>query len=400
MSKALLAFLTVVNLLNYLDRYLVAAVLPVLAKELSLNDEGSGQLVSAFVFGYFLFSPFFGYLGDRYSRPRLMALGVFIWSVASLSCAWATSFTLFVIARVVVGIGEASYGTIAPGYIKDHIPDPEKLNKALAMFFSAIPVGAALGYVVGGAFTKHWGWHSAFIFGGALGFIFVPVLLRLGDSRTATAEGISFSAGLKELAQIRALWFAICGYALNAFALNGVAAFISKLGVKNGFELDEINFAFGIILVVTGFAGTLIGGNMSSRLAARSKDSLASMFRFVAISAFLGAPFLALAFAEKNHTLFLMYCALAEFFVFLGVAAINAIIVIASPGRLVTLSQGVTIFALNLFGALLAPIAVGKLSDASSLEQGLQLCTAALAGAGIIWYAGAIRRGGNSLQNG
>ena len=130
-------FFTVINILNYLDRALVASVLPILVAELSLTNEQGGRLVSTFVLGYFIFSPIFGYLGDRYNRPCLMAVGVFLWSLATIATGLAGGFWVFVAARVMVGVGEASFGAVAPGYIKDLIRDPIKVNSALSLYFSA-----------------------------------------------------------------------------------------------------------------------------------------------------------------------------------------------------------------------------------------------------------------------
>ncbi|MFN8391342.1 MAG: MFS transporter [Bdellovibrionota bacterium] len=388
MSRRLLYFLTTINYLNYLDRYLVAALLPVLSKQFDLSAESGGRLVSAFVFGYFLFSPIFGYLGDRYHRPRLMALGVTIWSVACLSCAAVGAFSTFLFFRVLIGVGEASFGTIAPGYIKDHIDEPDKLNRALALFFSAIPAGSALGYVVAGLCNKHWGWQSSFIAGGVAAIVLVPFLLMLPDTRREPVTTISFADGLKELSKMPVLWFAIVGYVFNAFALNGIAAFVSSFGVSIGFELENINFAFGLILVGAGFVGTVVGGNLSARFAARSEDPIPPLFLFIAVSALIAVPLLGGAFLVRDHTLFLILCGLSELMIFTGTAAINAIIVVAAPATLVTLAQGVTIFGLNLFGALLAPVVVGRLADATSFATGLQLCTVALAMSGLVWLAG------------
>ncbi len=390
MPRATILFFTLVNILNYLDRYLVAAVLPLLMVDLHLNNEEAGRLTSAFVFGYFAFSPIFGSLGDRYSRPKLMAIGIGLWSVATIATGFTSTILSFIAVRIFVGIGEASFTSIAPGYLKDRIQDPVKVNQALALFFSAIPVGSALGYVVGGYVGHHYGWQNAFLLGGVPGLILALFFLRFPDTRVRSTEETpgNFWQNLRQIARVPILWFAIGGYVLNNFALTGIGAFVAKHGVNLGFALDDINMKFGLILVCTGFIGTMVGGRISSKIAARSQDASLSMLKFVGISALLAVPCLAYAFVTDNHWMFLTMCFFGELFVFAGVAPINSIIVLCCPPHLVALTQGVTIFFLNLFGSLAAPWVIGWVADASSLRLALQLTTATMAGSAVVWLWG------------
>ncbi|NDC38896.1 MAG: MFS transporter, partial [Proteobacteria bacterium] len=163
MTVPTLLLFTVINLLNYLDRYLLAALLPSVKDELALSHESGGALVSAFVIGYFIFSPVFGFLGDRVRRPLLMAIGVGLWSVATSATALVGAFGALMLTRVLVGVGEASFATIAPGYIKDRTDSPEQLNARLAVFYTAIPVGAALAYALSGILITHLPWRSIFL---------------------------------------------------------------------------------------------------------------------------------------------------------------------------------------------------------------------------------------------
>lgn len=388
MQKKLIGLLTLLNTLNYLDRYLVAAVLPILSAEFALNNEQGGQLVSAFVVGYFIFSPLFGYLGDRLPRPLLMAFGAALWSLATIGSGLATGFWIFVFMRVLVGIGEASFGTISPGYLKDRLNDPIRLNTALSIFFAAIPVGSALGYVVGGFFAKRFTWHVGFYTAGVIGVLLALTLLWLPEGRVKSEKPPALRAGLRSIWSLPILRYAIGGYVCNSFALNGVAAFVTKYGVQIGFDIEAINLYFGGILVIAGFLGTTGGGLIASRMARRSADPARFMMVFVAIGAVASVIPLAAAFLVESHNAFLICCFLAELLIFAGVAPINSVIVLGAPGNLVTLTQGVTIFALNLFGAFLAPIVVGRVADDFGLATGLQLCSAAMFAAGAVWWCG------------
>ncbi len=145
-----LILFTIANLLNYMDRYLMAVMGPVLAQEFSLDKSQTGILFSAYVPSYIILSPIFGWLGDRYSRTKLAAIGVAVWSLACFASAFANDFYSLIAARVLIGAGEASFSALVPAFLKDAIPDSVKLNRSLAFFYTAIPAGTALGYIIGG----------------------------------------------------------------------------------------------------------------------------------------------------------------------------------------------------------------------------------------------------------
>ena len=152
-----LAILSFINLFNYLDRYVVPALFESLKRSrLGLSDADLGSLMSAFLIVYTLSAPVFGTLGDRRSRPRLIAAGVALWSVATALSGFATSFVALLAARASVGVGEAAYGTVGPSLLSDYYP-AERRGRVMAIFFAAIPVGAALGYVIGGLVDAHYG---------------------------------------------------------------------------------------------------------------------------------------------------------------------------------------------------------------------------------------------------
>lgn len=380
----MLLLLTTVNLLNYLDRWLLAALLPLIERSFGLSHFQSGVLSSAFVVGYCLFSPLFGYLGDRLSRPRLMALGVLVWSVATLLAGAATGFTMLLIARVLVGAGEASFGTVAPGFIRDQAGNFQAVNRSLSVFFAAIPVGAALGYVLGGVIGGQYSWGAAFLCGGIPGLLLTLFVLRLQDSSTPSPAEPSNS--LHQVLRERLLVIAIVGYTFQTFALAGIASFVSTYGVSIGFAVDEIGTAFGLILVVTGLFGTYGGGRLCEKLTAGTRDPRAGALRYTALSTMLAAPFVAIAFSTSDRSVFLGCCFLAELLVFAGTAPLNTVIVQSAPPGLVTFTQGITILSINLLGYLPSPMLIGVVADQSgSLGFGMQLATIALLLAGIVW---------------
>ena len=207
-----LTFLTGLNLFNYLDRYVLPAVLTPLQKDLHLSAGDAGWANTAFMLGYFVTSPFFGYLGDRFPRKWLIALGIFVWSLGTTLTAFSTGFVVLLAYRVLVGLGEASYATLSPAWLSDLFP-PAKRNNALTIFYVAIPVGSALGFIIGGAilghadtsptlivlkqFCTHFGgaagpgegsWRPAFLLAGAPGLMLALGLLFLREPARGETE--------------------------------------------------------------------------------------------------------------------------------------------------------------------------------------------------------------------
>ena len=387
-SKLLL--LTTINIFNYLDRYVVNAVLPLLAIEFSLTHAQEGRVAAAFVIGYTLCSPIFGYLGDRFSRPRLMAVGVFLWSLATVLSGLSSTLFFLMGARILVGVGEASFGVIVPGYVKDFERDPIALNKKLALFYVAIPLGSALGYVLGGSIAAAYSWRWAFYIAAFPSIILSACLLRFPEKTNRVIPSGSFLSGIKQLIKNRTLCYAQAGYIFNTFALTSIAAFVPTYGISNlGFELSRINSLFGLILVATGIAGTTLGAHFSSRQAQNAANPIGGLLSFCSTWALLAAPFLAAAFLVKSGTAFLVLAGIAELLIFASLAPINTVLVLSAPAALVTATQGFTVLLINIFGAFLGPQIVGAVADLAGLSKSLQLTTVALFLCAVAWRLGA-----------
>src|SRR5437016_5242543 len=182
-----LGVVTLLNFLNYIDRLILAAVLPRVKVELVLTDFQLGLLANAFLVAYFVTSPVFGVWGDRLSRPRLMAAGVVAWSVATAAAGITRNFAQLLIARACVGVGEAAYATISPALLSDYFPRSER-GRAFAIFYVAIPVGSAAGFLLGGALERAFGWRAAFYAVGLPGIALALLALRVTDPVRGSAE--------------------------------------------------------------------------------------------------------------------------------------------------------------------------------------------------------------------
>ncbi|MHB8878501.1 MAG: MFS transporter, partial [Myxococcaceae bacterium] len=177
-----LSVLSIVNLFNYFDRYLMPAVLPKVEASFELGHDEAGLLGTMFMTVYMCASPLGGYLGDRVPRRFLIAGSVFLWSLATAASGLAGSFAALLIARAVTGIGEAGYGTVAPAMISDLFPRQVR-TRVLSFFYAAIPIGAGAGFLVGGAVAEHYSWNAAFYIGGAPGILLAVLALYLCEPR-------------------------------------------------------------------------------------------------------------------------------------------------------------------------------------------------------------------------
>ena len=237
-AKGALALLVGINLFNYVDRQILSAVLPLLQYDGSIFDPTDpllefklGLLTSAFLVAYMIFSPLVGWLdGHGYRRWIILGLGVSIWSIASGCSGFATGYWMLLATRCLVGVGEGAYGPVASAMIADAYPQ-DKRAKALAMFNVAIPIGSAIGFVVGGAVASHFDdWRHAFwlTFAG-LGLGLVCFLKReLPRPQTAAQAALapSYFAVLKRLSTNRSFVYCCIGMTAITFVLGGVAAWI------------------------------------------------------------------------------------------------------------------------------------------------------------------------------
>lgn len=230
-----LGLLLLINLFNYIDRQVLSAVLPKLKRDGTLFDPSDewrntklGALTTAFMVAYMLLSPVFAYAADHVRRWFVVGVGVVLWSIASGSSGVATTFWLLFLARCFVGVGEAAYGPVAPAMISDLFPVSTR-GKVIAFFYVAIPVGSALGFVIGGFLADHFGWRHAFwvtyigLVPGLLCFV-----MREPPRGVKAAAGPGYVAVLKELRHNRSFVLCCAGMTCTTFVLGGVAVWVPE----------------------------------------------------------------------------------------------------------------------------------------------------------------------------
>ena len=409
-----LAVLSFINLFNYLDRYLVSALVERLKhSELALTDGQLGALMTGFLVVYTVTAPAFGMLGDRWARPKLIAFGVGCWSVATALSGLAGSYIALLAARASVGIGEAAYGTIAPSLLSDYFPLAQR-GRVMAVFFCAIPVGSALGYMVGGVVGTHFGWRAAFFVAGIPGLALALLCLWLYDpprgsqdpapagapgsrgapkSAGAPGMGAATKATYLLLLKNRPYVYTVLGYAAYTFAMGGLAywmpAFLERV---RGISPEKSTLQFGEIVVVTGFLGTFIGGWLGDYCARYSKQAYLIVS---AAATLIAAPFVWFALTTASPVTYLVCMVIAQLLLFLSTGPINASIVnLVMPTQRAS-AVALEVFAIHFLGDAISPYLIGAVSDASSLAQAVKIVPAGVVVAGL-WWAWAARSQGKA----
>jgi MFS family permease len=390
--------LTAMNLLNYIDRWAPSAVKPLFQSELKLTDEESSLPFSAFVIVYMLASPVFGSLAERGRRPVLLAAGVALWSVATAAGALATGFASFLIARAAVGVGEAAYATIAPALIADHYA-PDKRNKVLTAFYVAIPVGSALGFVLGGAVGDAWGWRAAFLICGLPGIAVAAIALLLVDPPRGRfdekkEEPPPWREALAQLRHNPRYLFTVGGYVAVTFATGGIGEwFPTVLHRSRGFDLAEAGSIAGTATVVGGLGGTILGGVIAEVLVKKGVKEA-----YMWTSALSLIPALALAgyafYFVDGYWPTMIALALCQLFLWMYNGPVNTLLVNSVGPGLRARAFALSIFSIHAFGDVISPPIIGKVSSATgSLPFAVGLVLLALGGGVIIWAFGAWRLG-------
>lgn len=366
-----------VNLINYMDRFTIAGVLTDIQEHFQIGDDEGGLLQTAFVLSYMICAPVFGYLGDRYSRKWIMALGVFLWSTTTLLGSFMNHFGWFITFRALVGIGEASYSTIAPTIISDLFVGDMR-SKMLALFYFAIPVGSGFGYIVGSETAKFFGnWVWALRVTPVLGVIAVVLIALLRDPERGASEGThhmqatSYSEDIKAITRNPSFMLSTAGFTCVAFVAGALAwwgpkfiylGLVSQPGNEN-ITLNDVSFIFGAITMTTGIIGVPLGSYLSQRF--NRKYPRADPY-ICAVGLILSAPLLAGAMLTVSANATLAYV-----LIFFGELALNLnwaivadiLLYVVVPTRRST-AEAFQILISHAFGDAGSPYFVGVISEA------------------------------------
>ncbi|MDO9068778.1 MAG: MFS transporter [Deltaproteobacteria bacterium] len=384
-----LGLLLAVNMLNYIDRQVLFAVFPLIKIDFRLSDTELGFLGSAFMFSYMLLAPLFGWLGDHWSRTRLASGGVVVWSLATAMSGFAPGYASLLAARAAVGVGEASFGTVSPGLVADYF-SKERRGRILSWFYVAIPVGSALGYLLGGVLGQKFGWHAAFMLVGVPGLLLaIPIALlrtppRGGDDSLPQAIGKKVSSGYAALFKNRTFVCNTLAMASMTFAIGGLAQWLpSFLHRVHALDVAKGNTLFGATTVMAGILGTLSGGWLGDRWQKKSEKGylLLSGWGFL-----IGTPFAVWAILAPGLTGCMSAIFIAEFFLFLNTGPLNTVIINVSSPAVRAMAFAVNIFFIHALGDAVSPSIIGWLSDQWGLRSALLITPLAMILAGLFCF--------------
>ena len=412
-----LVLLLAINLFNYIDRYVLAAVEPPLSAHFGLNSEQSGLLASAFLYAYMVGAPICGRLAERMSRWWIIAVSVTVWSLASGWTGFATSFTMLLITRIIVGFGEAGYGPAAPALIADYFPI-ERRGRVMALFYLAIPVGSALGYVLGGWANEYFrSWRAPFLLVVMPGLLLAAFCLTRKEPPRISAvipnAKRSFIADAKTLLRIPSYLLNTAAMTAMTFAIGGISFWIPKymmkrkmdevgLGALHDIEiglgrispymqgemnriLGEVNFTFGIIVVTAGFISTIAGGWLGDKLRKRWHGSYFAMSGIAIAFAFpctLGMIYLSFPFA---------WAAVfgAVFFLFFNTGPANTALANVTSSRMRSTAFALNIFLIHALGDAISPPLIGWIAGHTSWDIAFGLVSLMMVLASVLWIIGA-----------
>jgi len=383
-----LALLTGLNVLNYIDRSVLFGVQPLIQKEFLVTDVQLGRLNSAFFLSYLCAAPLVGYLGDRYARRKIVAIGIFIWSGFTLLSGITHTYNELLFRHIMVGIGEASYAVIAPTLIADSFP-LERRGRMLSIFNLALPFGTALGIVLGGNLGNHFGWRVPFMVAGVPGFLLALTLWILPEPERGKTDSLTISevrSTLPGLLRNGAFVSATLGLGMYTFALGGLQQWMPTFLVRvRDISLDKATLIFGVMTGATAIVATLSGGWLGDRLL---KRYYGAYYTLSGVAMLAAVPLMIVAIYMTGRPMFPAMC-VAEFFLLLNTGPLNAAIVNSVSARIRSTALAVNVVVIHLLGDVPSPSIIGWISDkTSSLQKGFWVTFIAAALSGLILVYG------------
>ena len=394
-----LALLLLINLVNYIDRYMMAALEPPIQAQFFPGNPPNaelwmGMLGTAFTVCYMVLSPFFGYLADRKSRWMIVGAAVVIWSLATGGSGLAATFGGFALlfaTRILVGVGESGYGPTAPTLISDYF-SIKRRGIVMAIFYMAIPLGSALGFIIGGAMARRHGWPSAFFVVFSPGLVLGILCFFMKDpprgQPDAGAHAAPRSAKFADyLSLLRTPSYLLVtgGMAAMTFAVSGISYWLPRyiVEIRKVGNIESVNFKIGAITAACGIVATLTGGAVGDILGRWVKSSY---FLISGIGMLIAVPFVILLVKSPFPTAW-VFVAIAEFFLFFNTGPTNTILANVAHPEVRATAFALNIFVIHVFGDAIAQPLLGKIGH-SSWDAAFYLVAAVVGLAGILWIAG------------
>jgi len=367
----LLAVLALTNFVNFAARLAIVPLIPLLRDYFHASDAQLGSLQTWLLVVLALASFPFGFFADRLSRKGIIAVGIFLWSAACFAGGLVTTFSAFLIARALVGLGEAAYAPAAQSMISGAFP-PERRAFAQAIFASGMLLGGAAGQAFGGLVGPHYGWQAALFVIAVLGVLPALALIGLEDPpRGPRSEVVPIVRLLSVPAFLAMIGAGIC---ITFSTVSLITWGVDFAKTYKDFSLREASVSLALITLLSLVLGVLVGGYVADWL-----NRSFAYGRIVAVAAgfLLAAPFLLLAIQSEEKSTVLVGLFVASFFMSWYHGPVTAVLHDMMPRRAYATSVGVYMFATQLIGGL-GPNIIGRISDLHDLQFGLQIAVAVM----------------------
>ena len=363
-----LAVLFVINALNFFDRQIIGAVGEPIRVEFGLSDSALGALNTAFTLLYAFVGLPLGKLADKYSRKKILAVGVFVWSLMTAASGLARNFWQIFAMRLGVGVGEATCAPAASSLIGDLFPS-DKRGKAMSIFMLGLPVGLALSFAVSGAVAKEYGWRAAFFVAGLPGLLCVIAVLFIREPNRGAVETINVGGRKREGSTIKLIlksptmiWLILSG-ALHNFNMYALGGFITPYLMRHhDLDIAQANYVATIIYGLLSAPGLILGGVIGD-WAKRKRADGALLIATFAILLSIPFFFFSIGIAAGEYVTFAALIgtsvALMYFYYSIVYATIADVTEPASRGT----AMAVYFLAMYLLGASLGPYIIGLISD-------------------------------------
>ena len=389
-----LSLLLAINLFNYIDRQLLAALEPdIRATFFAPGDHNAmtktGALGSAFLITYMVSAPVLGFLADRFSRWVIIGTAVVLWSLATGASGLAATFGILFATRICVGIGEGGYGPSAPTILSDLFPI-ENRGRIMAFFFAAIPVGSALAYSIGGVIGAHLGWRWAFYLVAPPGLLLGLLCFWQRDPRVTAHHVVQKSGrrGLRDylkLFQTRSYLINCIAQTLMTFATGGLGYWVAEYLAFRNQSPATAKTIFGLITVVAGLSSTIIGGIIADRLRPRFPGSY---FWISGIGMLIACPvFVASLYVPFPAAWIAMFVAI--FFLFLNTGPSNTALANVSLPAVRATAFAVNILIIHFFGDVQANWILGYIGGHSNIRIAFLFVSGVIFASGLAWIIGA-----------
>jgi len=392
-ARGALFLLLAINLFNYIDRQILAALEPdIRAGFFAPGDVNAmtktGLLGDAFFVTYMISAPILGLLADRFSRWIIIGSAVILWSLASGASGLAATFAILFATRIFVGIGEGGYGPAAPTILADLFPI-ETRGRMMAVFYTAIPVGSALGYVIGGLIGAHLGWRWAFYLVAPPGLLLGLLCFWQRDPRVA-ARYLGEKSPRRSISDYLRL-FRTRSYLINCVAITLMTFVTGGLGFWIPAYLRYRNQSpavgmtiFGLITVVAGLVATLLGGVIADRLRSRVPGSY---FWVSGIGMLIACPiFIVALYIPFPAAWIAMF--LAIFFLFLNTGPSNTALANVSLPAVRATAFAANIFIIHAFGDVQAFWLLGYIGGHTNMHVAFLFVSGIIFVSGVVWLIG------------